>query len=379
MSIKSIYLPTGAKISLAPPSRASQARYAYAATLVLFAAMFGRAAVSDLARVLYAYGLLPRRWAHDVVVRVYYGEATFPLLALVAAMAVGIVLVWRRPCLPGGGSLTGPRRIAATTLFVVVVAAGWWELHRAQTLAMSGDLRLNLLHLSVLVPVMAVVMWALDGPTLPELGLRRKTGRHLAQAHGALTVSLLGLAAAWAVLQFIANEFAPIVVDDPVGYGGMQSGSYLIGWYVVNAVLEETVCTAWLVALLHRAGRPRWEIYALAAAFRISFHLYMGLNGLAAGVFAVTNVYVYERTRRLVPLIVAHAAYDALTGGSYHAVTTVVAWACVVCVLIPPPTLPALRRWWFHGEPRDYSDLDTHPDHIAMAGSLTARNGDGGA
>lgn len=49
-----------------------------------------------------------------------------------------------------------------------------------------------------------------------------------------------------------------------------------------------------------------------AAVMRTLIHFYQGDRGIAVVAFAVANVVIYHHTRRLLPLIVAHAGYDML-------------------------------------------------------------------
>jgi membrane protease YdiL (CAAX protease family) len=77
---------------------------------------------------------------------------------------------------------------------------------------------------------------------------------------------------------------------------------------------EEVLITGMVVTTLEQAGfaKRAWVIYLVAVALRIPFHLYYGWASLAVICFTVVNVWVYRRWRLLWPIIVAHAAYDAV-------------------------------------------------------------------
>jgi membrane protease YdiL (CAAX protease family) len=77
---------------------------------------------------------------------------------------------------------------------------------------------------------------------------------------------------------------------------------------------EEVLITGMVVTTLEQAGfaRRAWVIYLVAICLRIPFHLYYGWASLAVICFTVVNVWVYRRWRLLWPIVLAHAAYDAV-------------------------------------------------------------------
>jgi membrane protease YdiL (CAAX protease family) len=77
---------------------------------------------------------------------------------------------------------------------------------------------------------------------------------------------------------------------------------------------EEVLITGMVVTTLEQAGfgRRAWVIYLVAIALRVPFHLYYGWASLAVICFTVVNVWVYRRWRLLWPIVLAHAAYDAI-------------------------------------------------------------------
>lgn len=77
---------------------------------------------------------------------------------------------------------------------------------------------------------------------------------------------------------------------------------------------EEVLITGMVVTTLEQAGfaKRAWVIYLVAIALRVPFHLYYGWASLAVICFTVVNVWVYRRWRLLWPIVLAHAAYDAI-------------------------------------------------------------------
>jgi membrane protease YdiL (CAAX protease family) len=77
---------------------------------------------------------------------------------------------------------------------------------------------------------------------------------------------------------------------------------------------EEVLITGMVVTTLEQAGfaKRAWVIYLVAIALRIPFHLYYGWASLSVICFTVVNVWVYRRWRLLWPIVLAHAAYDAI-------------------------------------------------------------------
>lgn len=85
-----------------------------------------------------------------------------------------------------------------------------------------------------------------------------------------------------------------------------------------NAILEEVVVIGYLVTRLRQLGWSAVVVVATSAVLRGSYHLYQGLgafigNGLMGVVFAL----FFLRTRRVMPLIVAHMVVDIVAFVGY--------------------------------------------------------------
>ncbi|GIF07607.1 CPBP family intramembrane glutamic endopeptidase [Actinoplanes siamensis] len=81
---------------------------------------------------------------------------------------------------------------------------------------------------------------------------------------------------------------------------------------IQNAVLEEVLVVGYLITRLRQIGRlPVPMIIVCSAALRGSYHLYQGFGGFLGNVvMGVVFALFYLRTKRVMPLIVAHSLLD---------------------------------------------------------------------
>ena len=78
-----------------------------------------------------------------------------------------------------------------------------------------------------------------------------------------------------------------------------------------HAVLEEVVMVGYLFDRLARLGWGTWTVILTSAAIRGSYHLYQGIGpGVGNFLMGLIFGYAYTRTRRVMPLVVAHALLD---------------------------------------------------------------------
>ncbi|TDD73199.1 CPBP family intramembrane metalloprotease [Jiangella aurantiaca] len=85
-----------------------------------------------------------------------------------------------------------------------------------------------------------------------------------------------------------------------------------------NAVVEEVIVVGFLMTRLKQLG---WELPAIivtSAVLRGAYHLYQGY-GMAIGnmLMGVVFAYVYHRTGRVMPLVVAHSMLDIVSFVGY--------------------------------------------------------------
>lgn len=85
-----------------------------------------------------------------------------------------------------------------------------------------------------------------------------------------------------------------------------------------NAVLEEVVMIGYLYSRWLRAGWSLPRVMLVSALVRGSYHLYQGFGGfLGNAVMGLVFGWVYHRTRRVGPLIVAHTLLDVVAFVGY--------------------------------------------------------------
>lgn len=85
-----------------------------------------------------------------------------------------------------------------------------------------------------------------------------------------------------------------------------------------NGVVEEIVVVGYLMTRLRELRWTSWLIVVASAALRGSYHLYQGF-GPAAGNFVMGLVFGYwfQRTGRVLPLIIAHTLLDVVSFVGY--------------------------------------------------------------
>lgn len=177
----------------------------------------------------------------------------------------------------------------------------------------GSALLLTLTTLTQLAP--ALLVWHLlgrGGESLRDIGLdRRQPGRD----------ALLGVLLTVAAFIVIWITSA-MIVGVPGSYGAVLghrlSPIYLLPGLtraVWAAVVEETVVAGYLLHRLGQLGLSPGRALAISTVVRASYHLYYGVGVLTMIPFGLLLGWVWQRYRRLAPLIAAHAIYDGLTIG----------------------------------------------------------------
>jgi membrane protease YdiL (CAAX protease family) len=86
-----------------------------------------------------------------------------------------------------------------------------------------------------------------------------------------------------------------------------------------NAVLEEVVVVGYLITRLRQLSFSVPAIVAMSAVLRGSYHLYQGFGGfLGNGLMGVVFTLFFLRTRRLLPLVIAHTLLDVVAFVGYE-------------------------------------------------------------
>jgi len=80
-----------------------------------------------------------------------------------------------------------------------------------------------------------------------------------------------------------------------------------------NGVLEEVVIVGYLLTRLRDLGWRTWHAVAASALLRGSYHLYQGFGAFVGNaIMGVVFALFFLRTRRVVPLIIAHTGLDVV-------------------------------------------------------------------
>jgi membrane protease YdiL (CAAX protease family) len=94
-----------------------------------------------------------------------------------------------------------------------------------------------------------------------------------------------------------------------------------------NAILEEVVVVGYLMTRLEEMGWRVRAVIAASALLRGSYHLYQGFGGFVGNaVMGVIFAYFYLRTRRVLPLVIAHTLLDVVAFIGYTLLKDHVSW-----------------------------------------------------
>lgn len=186
-----------------------------------------------------------------------------------------------------------------------------------------------------LVPVALVgfLLWQTTRPHLGRLGIDfTRPGRDTLSGLGlALVVGIPGIA-----IYLIGRELAITVAVAPSPLNTF--------WWTVPVLLlsaaragitEEVIVIGYLFARLRDLGWGRWQIIIASALLRGTYHLYQGFGAFIGNVLmGLLFGWLYTRTGRVLPFVIAHFAIDAVIFVGYP-------WAAVTfpeLFALPAPT-----------------------------------------
>ncbi|MGX1161748.1 hypothetical protein FBY31_4190 [Arthrobacter sp. SLBN-100] len=202
------------------------------------------------------------------------------------------------------------------------LAEGTSTLNRSQSTREYFDLTYQLLDiLFALVPVLLVIYFLTDqrqsavgdggysGSAFRKLGFNfARPGRDLLQGLGLaalIGIPSLGLYAAGRALG-ITTAIIPSALD-----AYWWTVPVLILSAMRHAVVEEVIVVGYL---LDRFGKFGWSVplsIAVSSLLRGSYHLYQGFGPFIGNMaMGVVFAWLYTRTRRVMPLVIAHALLD---------------------------------------------------------------------
>jgi membrane protease YdiL (CAAX protease family) len=166
---------------------------------------------------------------------------------------------------------------------------------------------------AVSLPGLLLALWLMRrrGWTLPRLGIAPRwiTGR--ARRRQAIAIGAV-MFAGQIVAAVVLTALAPHA-GFPFGRTGAWGMIGGISGAVRSGFLEELVITAFVITTLRQARRPWPEILVVSLALRVAYHVYYGTPWIVLwiAIWAGTAFWLYQRTRRLTPIMVAHALWDA--------------------------------------------------------------------
>ncbi|MDX3694814.1 CPBP family intramembrane metalloprotease [Streptomyces europaeiscabiei] len=152
--------------------------------------------------------------------------------------------------------------------------------------------------------------------TRPAWLVRKRTKAERAKAAQGEMV-FFAYAAAICASMFLAERLrllpGPVLDGDQAAAAGVPDLGPHLAHAVWSATVEEVLATALVVAVLTAMRRPRWEALTVVALMRGLPHIYVGLwPALAFMSLGVAAGWLYLRYRRVIPLVLAHAAYNVV-------------------------------------------------------------------
>lgn len=189
------------------------------------------------------------------------------------------------------------------------------------------DLSLQLLGIiSAIVPAfLALYLMSRRGDQPSSIGLdRRRPGWDIGVGAGlALVIGVPGLGLYLAAHALGIN--ASIVAESLPNVWWRYP--VLVLSALENAGLEEIVVIGYLLTRLEKLGWRPYPALLACAVLRGCYHFYQGFGGFAGNlVMGLVFGWVFQRTRRVLPLFIAHAVIDTVSFIGYALLAGHVSW-----------------------------------------------------
>lgn len=187
------------------------------------------------------------------------------------------------------------------------------------------DLIYQVLGIAVdLVPV-ALVCWLLWNVASPHLGRLGIDLRRPWQDAGVGTLLALIIGAGGLIVYLGGRALGITVAVDPAG---LESHWWTIPVLLLSAaragISEEVIMVGYLWTRLSDLGWRTWPTILVSAAIRGTYHLYQGWGSFIGNVLmGIVFGWLYSRTGRLLPLVIAHFLIDAAVFVGYPVVAEV--------------------------------------------------------
>jgi membrane protease YdiL (CAAX protease family) len=178
----------------------------------------------------------------------------------------------------------------------------------------------------VAAPLLALVLLArTPGGAGVGVGfdLRRQPRESFYGAGFALLIGVPGLALVYAAHRLGLNASLDVVTFPDVWY----RVPYLVLSGFQNGFSEEIIVVAFMLTRLRQLGWSDSRALGTSALLRGTYHLYQGYGGFAGNlVMGLIFGYWFQRTRRVLPLVIAHGLIDTASFVGYLYLHTHISW-----------------------------------------------------
>jgi len=111
-------------------------------------------------------------------------------------------------------------------------------------------------------------------------------------------------------------------INVTIAAGNLAANWWTIPMYVLlaamNGVLEEVIMIGYLFTRWTQRGWQPWPVIIVSALIRGSYHLYQGFGGFIGNfIMGLVFGWLYTRTKRVLPLIIAHTLLDIISFVGY--------------------------------------------------------------
>lgn len=169
----------------------------------------------------------------------------------------------------------------------------------------------GLVHEAGALLLMACLLWR-QGRSLKSIGLNSRW-RDLPVGLGIVAAQWVGYVLVYNVV-YRAHEFwtgTHLQIRNPHDIFGNPSVFLWVPYLVAAPIFEETIVRAYLMTELIGLSWPVWLAALISGSVQTSYHFYYGVAGaLSIGATFFVSAIYFARSRRLVPLIIAHFLWD---------------------------------------------------------------------
>lgn len=176
-----------------------------------------------------------------------------------------------------------------------------------------------------LFPAILALVLLYANPGIRDIGFDGKNlGKEIGYGIGfTALIGLPGLGLVWLAHEWGLNASLDVVSMPNIWY----RVPLLLLDAAQNGILEEIVVVGYLLTRLRQLRWSQPTAIIAAAVLRGSYHLYQGFGGFAGNfVMGIIFGYWFWRTRRVLPLLVAHTLLDAFSFIGYIYLSPHISW-----------------------------------------------------